>query len=345
MGLIPTIPPSDKLKPTLSPSFVRKCTCCGNEYSKATDFLAAPNTPLYRNNGGRMTVCRGCVEQMFNDYREIIGEEEAIRRICMKFDIYYSPALVESSKDIGKHRSRISAYISRCNLASKSGKTYDTTIREENDVAITDYKDLDAQDPDAEFHVTKDIMHDWGLNFSPSEYEFLENEYQDWCAKCVITGKSKQTLVRDLCILKLQQNKALLDNKVDAYTKLTDTFQKTLDRADLTPKIEAANDKASEKPLGVMIKMFEDHDPIPEPLEEWKDPDRIKHFLSIYVLGHLMKMLGIKNPHAALYEREMAKYRVDMPELEDADDEDVFDAVLSGIADKMDAEDEVEYND
>ena len=114
---------------------------------------------------------------MYNDYREIIGEEEANRRICMKFDLYYSPSLFESSKDIGQHRSRISAYISRCNLASKSGKTYDATIREEGNIAITTYEDLNAQNPDAEFCVTKDIMHDWGLNFSPSEYEFLENEY------------------------------------------------------------------------------------------------------------------------------------------------------------------------
>lgn len=147
--------------------------------------------------------------------------------------------------------------------------------------------------------------------------------------------------MRDICVLRLQQNKAILDNKVDIYTKLTDTLQRTLDRAQLTPKIEAANDKASEKPLGVMIKMFEEHDPIPEPLEEWKDPDHIIHFTSIYVLGHLMKMLGIKNPHADLYEREMAKYRVDMPDLEDADDEEVFESLLSHISDKLDGDGDV----
>lgn len=298
------------------------------------------STPLYRNNGGRMTVCRGCVDSLFDQYREEFDDAEAIRRICMKFDVYYSPVLVESSREKQGSRSRMSVYLSQCNLASYAGKTYDNTIREEGDLAMQSYEDLQAQNESAEFVVTKDMIHEWGLNFSASEYEFLENEYQDWCAKCVITGKSKQTLVRDLCVLKLQQNKALLDGKVDTYTKLTDTFQKTLDRADLTPKIEAANDKAAEKPLGVMIKLFEDHDPIPEPLDEWKDPDGIIHFFSIYVLGHLFKMLGIKNRHAELYEREMAKYRVDLPELEDADDEDVFDAILTRISDKLDNEDE-----
>ena len=327
-----------KIKPAIKPTYVKKCTCCGKEYSRPTDFYVAPSTPLYRNNSNRMTVCRGCIDTLFTMYSEKFSEADAIRRICMKFDIYYSPTLVESSREKQGSRSRMSVYIGQCNLANYAGKTYDDTIREEEDLALQSYEDLQAQSEDAEFIVTKDMIHEWGLNFSASEYEFLENEYQDWCAKCVINGKSKQTLVRDLCILKLQQNKALLDGKVDIYTKLTDTFQKTLDRADLTPKIEAANDKAAEKPLGVMIKMFEEHDPIPEPREEWKDPDGIIHFFSIYVLGHLFKMLGIKNQHAELYEREMAKYRVEMPELEDADDEDVFDAILTKISDKMDGE-------
>lgn len=342
MAKLPTLPHEEKkIRPAVRPSHVLKCTCCGTEYSKATSFYVAPNTPLYRNNGGRMTVCRGCIDTMFDEYKELYGEEDAIRRICMKFDVYYSPTLVESSREKQGSRTRMSAYFSLCNLSSCIGKTYDTTIREENDLAVQSYNDLEAQRDDSKFIVTKDHIHDWGLNFSASEYEFLENEYQDWRAKCVINGKSKEMLVRDLCILKLQQNKAILDNKIDVYTKLTDTFQKTLDRAQLTPKIEAANDKAAEKPLGVMIKMFEDHDPIPEPLEEWKDPDHIIHFTSIYVLGHLMKMLGIKNPHADLYEREMAKYRVDMPDLEDADDEDVFDALLGHISDKLDGDDDV----
>ena len=93
-----------------------------------------------------------------------------------------------------------------------------------------------------------------------------------------------------------------------------------------------------------MIKMFEEHDPIPTPREEWKDPDRIIHFTSVYVLGHLMKMLGIKNPHADLYEREMNKYRVSVPELSDADDEEIFDNVLNHIADKIDEEDGFEFH-
>ena len=276
-------------------------------------------------------MCRGCIDALFDRYQELYDDDEAIRRICMKFDIYYSPVLVESSREKQGNRSRMSTYIGQCNLSSYSGKTYDNTIREEGDLAVQDFNDLESQAQGAEFYVTKQLVQDWGLNFSASEYEFLENEYQDWYSKCVISGKSKEALVRDLCILKLQQNKAILDGRVDQYTKLTDTFQKTLDRAELTPKIESANEKLTEIPLGMMIKNFEDHDPIPEPLPEWEDVDGIARNVSIYFLGHLCKMLGIKNRHSQMYEDEMAKYRAEMPDMEDADDEDVFEAIMNRV--------------
>lgn len=328
---MPNIPLEGLLKPVSPVKYIRRCTCCGTEYNSVTDFLCAPSTPLYRNNGGRMSVCRGCVDALYDRYRDEFGEEEAIRRICQKFDIYFNPAIVRASKNMGKYKSRMASYISRCNIKMYNGKTYDNTIREEGDLAIQKLEDLEEQQDKSKFVVTKQMVHDWGLNFSPSEYEFLENEYNDWSSKCVIAGKSKDALVRDLCIQRLQINKALLDGKIDIYTKMTETFQRTLDRAALTPKIEEANERASEIPLGVMIKNFEEHDPIPEPLDEWKDVDGIAHFYSVYFLGHLCKMMGIKNPHSELYEKEMAKYRVEIPELADADDEDVFDAAMSRI--------------
>ena len=52
--------------------------------------------------------------------------------------------------------------------------------------------------------------------------------------------------------------------------------------------------------------------------------------ITIYFIGHLMKMLGLKNRYSNLYEEEMDKYRPKMPEDEqNADAEDVFDYVMN----------------
>ena len=97
----------------------------------------------------------------------------------------------------------------------------------------------------------------WGFGFSPEEYSILNDMFDDWKSRVVVDGKTRETLVRELCIIKLQMNLALKDNSVDLYTKLMKTYQDTMKSANLQPLQEDANDKNGEKPIGVMIKMFE----------------------------------------------------------------------------------------
>lgn len=73
--------------------------------------------------------------------------------------------------------------------------------------------------------------------------------FDDWKSRVVIDGKTRETLVRELCIIKLQMNLALKDNNVELYTKLMKTYQETMRSANLQPKQEDENDKASENQL------------------------------------------------------------------------------------------------
>lgn len=41
-------------------------------------------------------------------------------------------------------------------------------------------------------------------------------------------------------------------------------------------------------------------------------------------------MLGLKNRYAKLYEEEMDKYRAEVPEYEDQDDEEIFTHLING---------------
>ena len=64
------------------------------------------------------------------------------------------------------------------------------------------------------------------------------------------------------------------DGEIDLYNRLQKTYQETLSSANLKPIQVENDDKAIEKSLGVMIEMFENKDPIPEPAPEWKDVDK-----------------------------------------------------------------------
>ena len=56
--------------------------------------------------------------------------------------------------------------------------------------------------------------------------------------------------------------------------------------------------------------------------------DGIVRYISIWFLGHLCKMLGIKNTYCKLYEDEMARLKVERLESEDEDDEGAFNDIF-----------------
>ena len=77
------------------------------------------------------------------------------------------------------------------------------------------------------------------------------------------------------------------------------------------------------------IRKWENTKPIPEPDPELKDVDGIVRYITVWFLGHLCKMLGIKNTYCKLYEDEIAKMRIERPEYEDEDDETMFNDIFS----------------
>lgn len=307
------------------------CQTCGKKYKKRKGNFSPSKSPLFATDG-YINTCKTCVDELFRQYTEFYGgnEEHAIERICQLFDYYFNESALVASRKISEDRSRISVYISKIQIKPHLGKTYSDTILEkpQNDSIETIDDVLSYEEMDA-VHLKKAVSV-WGLGFSPEQYMTLNDMFDDWKSRVVIDGKTRETLVRELCIIKLQMNIALKDNSIELYTKLMKTYQETMKSANLQPLQEDANDKASEKPLGQMIQMFELERPIPKCRPEWEDVDGIVKYITIYFLGHLCKMLKINNRYSKLYEDEMAKYRVEIPELEDADDEDVFSYIVDG---------------
>ena len=273
----------------------------------------------------------GCLDKELKRYDDEYDDEyRAMRRICQQWNIYYNKDLHTKAKGGRGIDFLLGSYFSQLNLSQNSAKTYDDTISEEEHNLILTEEDFQEAKEAGTIKISEKTRNLWGFGFEPEDYTFLENSYSDWKAKVVIDGKAKETLVRELCVIKLQQNKALQGKEIDLYEKLSRLYQKTLDSASLKPAQEEANEKSGEKPIGVMIEMFEKERPIPKPDPEWEDVDGIIKFITVYFLGHLSKMLKLKNKYTYLYEEEMAKYRVEIPELESADDEDVFDYIISG---------------
>lgn len=315
------------------------CCSCGKKFTRQQAYFPVSRSSIYKGNNGYLPICKECFEELYIHYYEVLKDEvAAIERVCQKFDIYFNMPMVESAMSDSTDRAVIMTYISRMGLPQFKNKTYDTTLDEDEYAAAVAERNREPTDEERLIERIKERGRlEWGMDLEANEYTFLDKEFADWNAGYAIEGKTRESLVRDLCVLKLQENKALDNNDMDTYNKLSITFQKTLAAAELTPKQIEDAERASEKPMGVMIKMFENEDPIPEPNPEWEDVDGIMKYILVYFIGHLCKMLGLKNKYSNLYDEEMEKYTVYVPDdVKDGDSDDIFDYLLEngfGIGD------------
>lgn len=314
------------------------CAHCGRAYKKQQMNFPKLQSELYKGNDKYSPICFRCVEEMYSNYEKNLGEDEAIRRMCIKLDIYFCDEALAASRSASNNTSRIRSYISRAMYYYRRGRGYDDTLDQESAYYISPEKIEEAKDimngEKSDAVIDDKVIQAWGVGLAVDDYKFLENELHTWKVGYSIDGKSQESIVREICIFDLQKTKALSNNNMKLFQDLCNDRQKALDRAHLTPKAEASDDRLMEKPIGKMIEMVENEEPIPEPLDAFKDVDGIHKLIRVYFIGHLCKMLGLKNKYVDEYEEEMNQYTAKVAELEGSEPEDVFDYLVEhGFAD------------
>ena len=311
-----------------------KCCTCGKKYTKQSGNFSYSQSPLYKGNNSFLPICNNCLENLVEQYTELLGSQnEAIKRVCLHWDMYFSESTLNSTKKIDANRSRIKNYVKNCNLFQNAGKTYDTYLKEINSERIDTINDLEELKQDKEIKVSQKTIKFFGLGYTPEQYRFLQDQYDDWTHRHECRTKSQEEVFKNLCIAQL--NIQIAQQTGGKVKDAMDSFQNLLGTANLKPCQTNENALADQNTFGTLIKKWENEKPISEPDPEWKDVDGIARYIHIYFLGHLCKMMGIKNSYSRMYDEEMEKYRVEKPEYE-GDDEALFDAVFNLKSNKDD---------
>ena len=292
-------------------------------------------------------MCYGCVDMLFYDYKETLGDDEAaMERVCMKLDVYWHPevyAMVQKSK--ATNASRVRHYMSRVNLLKYCDKTYDDTIDEEyaaeqeaernRKFGITqssgDSKDASRTDSYEPPPISQEDYNFWGSGYPDEFYNALKTRYEYWTKDLQKPlDSAEEALYKHICILEATITRNTIEGKpVETTVKQLNDLIGSVNRKPSQQKTEA-DIEFGDLPLGVGIKIYENARPIPKPIPEFEDVDGVKRYISIWFLGHLCKMLGIKNTYCKLYEDELEKMRLDRPDLEEEDDEGLFNEIFGG---------------
>lgn len=322
------------------------CSKCGTDYSRQKGYFPVSYAVLHKGVG-HTHVCRDCIDSLYNGYlAQCNNAPDAVRQTCRKLDLYWNEKVYKQVEKKSTTRSMMTQYMSKINSVTYAGKSYDDTLSEEGtlwlfsknlssieDEPASDITECDVSSSDDMSEISDDVIAFWGSGYSPTMYTELEQRRSYWMSrlpKDIEFDIGTEVVIKQICSLELDINRDRAAGR--AVDKSVSALNTLLGSANLKPTQKKGADADSaidNTPFGVWIRRWENQRPIPEPDPELKDVDGIIRYISIWYLGHLCKMLGIKNTYCKLYEEELAKMRVEHPEYEDEDDEALFNDIFS----------------
>lgn len=307
-----------------------ECFNCRKEYVETNYY----NT-FSKFYTGKLPYCKQCVEKFYQEYYNkyinegcLTPERNAVKRLCMAFDIYYKENIFNSVMNKVKQGdiniSPMMEYIKQIQLIQYKNKSYDNTIDdEEKEEFVANISNVIADN----IEVDEKTINFFGVGFSNEDYIFLKREYDDWTARHECKTKTQEEIFKDICFNRLQNLKAL--QKGEDTKDITASFQKMLDSGKLQPKQNSGDAMADNQTFGTLIDKWENTRPIPDIDEDLQDVDKIGLYLDVFFKGHLAKMMGLKNGLSNLYAKFIKKYTVEKPEYNDNEDgEALFDAIF-----------------
>lgn len=304
-------------------------------------YFSASKSALYRGNNGFLSICKNCVDELFEEYKAVVGEKEAVHRLCMKLDFYWNEAVydgldtyVGGNADVAI--TAIRKYINRINKTIGQGqglKTYDDTLDEAEALRLREEAAAELEPPvvlNPELtidDIDTAIVEEWGEGYKPSQYRRFEARKKYWMSSFQDQSSippNELGIVRQIVLTEVRIDDTHQSNERNA--DLIRTLDGLVGSLNLKPsKMKQVEDQTqSSLPFGLAIKITEDEEPIPEPDPEFDDVDNIVRYISVWFLGHLCKMFNIKNSYSRMYESEIAKYRVERPELDMEEDSEEF---------------------
>lgn len=315
------------------------CCRCGTAYSRQKGYFPVSHSPMYRGTG-YLPMCSECIETVYEQYRATLADDrEAMRRICMKLDLYWNDNIYDMVERTAGVQSRVRNYVGKTNLVRYIDKTFDDTLLEEAAKNVEHRSDSFAfnesampteEEPEGDISsVDQSIIDFWGADYTPSFYAELERRYKDWTGGGEVSNPSERALYKQICLL--ETTIARDSAKGKAIDKNVNTLNALLGSMNLKPtqRKDDGDTELDHMPLGVGIHTWEFQRPLPETPDELKDKSHIVKEITTWFLGHACKMVGLRNSYCKMYESAMDELRAKRPELADEDD----DTLLSDIFD------------
>ncbi|MGG0308436.1 hypothetical protein ABEY43_06520 [Priestia megaterium] len=291
------------------------CLKCDKEKSDSAANFYVNNNDLISSK--KVPICKSCVQ----DYIKNSPENQKFDRSIEILSFLNRPFMKElwSNVDWGEYIKQVSSLPQYKNMKFKDSdilnkNTHKITEEVAEEEALESLDDMEVSKEDMNM-----LIRFWGKGYEKSSYLWLQNEFEDFTTRYECDSKGMELLIKQICLQELDiEIRRGNGEKVDTQLK---TLQDLLGSSNLKPVQETGANAAEQASLGTLIKKYENERPIPKADKAWEDVDGIKKYVRVWFLGHLSRMMGIKNEASKEYEEEISKYTVEPPKYEE-DDED-----------------------
>lgn len=260
------------------PKNARKCLKCEKEKSLEINYYTSKSINA---KDGRMMICKDCINDMID-----VNDVSSIKNVLRELNIPFIPKYWESAKK--SKQKTFGSYIRQVNSFHQTqNMSYDDSpvVNEDGEEAVQ----MDMED---DFEVTRDMIKFWGKGYTKSEYQFLEDYYFSYTQVYADDTPVQVNIYKNIAKTQLQADKSLQTGDMDTYKKLMDVISKLHNDGNIKP-IQDSGDDDAKNSMGVWIQQIEREEPIPKPLPQFLDVDRIEKYIKAWFTNHMQKVLGV----------------------------------------------------
>ena len=303
------------------------CPHCGQWKKADAAFYSSNSSP----DGIEHYACRECLIDMCTDKdkngNRIDNREKTIdtfRKLNWYFDekIYNDQLQIISEQTGEKVRSTAVQQwiVMRASLNDYRSKTFSDSVflNEDDDIINLTSKRKPR----------KEIIKLFGSGFTTEDYLYLQDQYDDWCARTEVDSKSQQTYIVRICFKLLDIYKAQKSGK--DTEKLDKSLNELLAAANLQPRQNVGNAATDSLTFSQLIQKWELEKPIPQPDPELCDVSGIGKKIRVWFGGWLANALGLDVPQSQEYLEEVEKYTVTKPNIEEKEGSSAIYAKMYG---------------
>ncbi|ASA21831.1 hypothetical protein [Paenibacillus donghaensis] len=249
------------------------CFSCDRDLRiNQTNFYSHNNSNYIMNKDIKIfPMCKECIESFLNAEPEKL-KDRAIDLLRLINRPFIEKQWILADEKWGK-------YITYISSLNNGKKTFDESVFEQKYI---------VQTPINSVAISEEIKLFWH-GYEDNDIRELEMHYNN-----LTEGYECESLIQELLLKQIAVTQFKLNRTTNTkeYTDLVNTISKLMTDANVKPT-QKNNLNQSDAIFGMWIKKIEEEEPIPEPLDKFKDLDKIKKYLDKYFIKHFSKLFGM----------------------------------------------------